>query len=84
MSNQEIHLFPVTACNVRTVPADGLIIIQLSFLAHKMQKLEEADPGRNYVLTAKQGTDIRDAIDRALQQLKQGGGNPTPGPEEIH
>lgn len=66
----EITLFPVTGWEVAPIQAYGAIFIRPAFLTHQLQRLEEADPGRRYLLTATQAKELRDAIDRTLQRLE--------------
>lgn len=72
MDNDELILFPVTGWEVAPISAYGAIFIRPAFLAHPMQKMEEADPGRRYLLTAAQAKELRDAIDRTLLRLQSG------------
>lgn len=72
MKNDELTLFPVTGWEVAPIPAYGAIFIRPAFLTHPLQKMEESDPGRRYLLTVEQAQDLRDAIDRTLQRLKNG------------
>ena len=72
MTNDEMTLFPVAGWEVAPIPAYGAIFIRPAFLTHPMQKMEEADPGRRYLLTAAQATELRDAIDRTLRRLESG------------
>jgi hypothetical protein len=65
-----IPTFPVTGVNIRSVESEGLLLLQLSFRAHSMQKMEEADPGRNYALTIEQAEELRDMLDRTIQKVK--------------
>lgn len=68
----EIPLFPVAGWEIAPISAYGAIFIRPAFLSHPAQKLEEADPGRRYLLTAAQARELRDAIDRALHHLETG------------
>ena len=72
-SADQINIFPVTGYNFRSVESKQLILMQLSFLAHSMQKTDEADPGRNYALTIPVAEDLRDALHRAIQTMKNSG-----------
>jgi len=78
--NNEIQMFPVTGWEIRTVPAYDLLAVTLPFLAHPLQKLEEANPGRTYALTRTQAGELRDAIDRALRSLESAGPQSAPDP----
>lgn len=69
----EVVLFPVTGWEVAAIPAYGAMFIRPAFLTHPLQKADEADPGRRYLLTADQARELRDAIDRTLHQLETGG-----------
>lgn len=66
-----IPIFPVSGWDAGPVPSMGIMVIRFHFLAHPLQKLEEADPGRNYALTPPQLRELRDAIDRALVKLEK-------------
>ncbi len=78
----DIVIFPVAGWTIKAAPENGVILLQLSFLSHELQKMEEADPGRNYILTIKQAEKLRDALDRSVQQMKIAGTPPIGGP--IH
>lgn len=69
----ELVLFPVTGWEIAAIPAHGLLFIRPAFLTHPLQKPDEADPGRRYLLTTDQARQMRDAIDRILHQLESGG-----------
>ena len=69
----DIITYPVTGWEIRTVPEYGAILVKLAFLSHSMQKMEEADPGRNYILTLKQVAELRDALDIALHKMQIAG-----------
>lgn len=76
-----IPVFPVAGWSISFAPEEEAILLQLSFLSHLLQKPEEADPGRTYVLKEIQVEHLRDALDRALQKLRSAG-PPTPqGPQ---
>ena len=74
------HVFPVTEWTIKTIPDHGAIVLQLSFLSHVLQMKEEADPGRQYVLSIKMAEGLRDDLDRAIQKLKTAGTPPIEGP----
>lgn len=67
----QINIFPVAGYTFRSVKSQQLILMQLSFLAHSMQEIDEAVPGRNYALTIPVAEDLRDALDRAIQTMKR-------------
>lgn len=78
-AENDLPLFPVAEWDISTIPAYNAVIIRLGFLSHPLQKMEEADPGRRYVLQATQARELRDAIDRALQKLQSAGPQTPPG-----
>ncbi|AZY52217.1 bssS family protein [Bordetella avium] len=51
MNENEIPLFPVAAWEVGPLPTIGLAAIKFDFLTNPSQPLQEANPGRHYVLT---------------------------------
>jgi hypothetical protein len=71
MSEEDIQTFPVTAVNIRHVKSLGALLLQLSFLSRAGQKMEEADPGRNYMLSVEQAQNLRDALDRSIREVKK-------------
>jgi len=77
----DIATFPVTGWEIKSVPALDALLLRFPFLSHATQKIEEADPGRNYILTTTQAAELRDAIDRAIQKMKSGGTPPNPVPK---
>ncbi|MGA8862880.1 MAG: hypothetical protein WB444_03630 [Gallionella sp.] len=79
--DDDVPLFPVAQLDIFGVPSEGLIIMRPHFLSHALQKISEADPGRNYALTLKQAADLRDALDKAIHQLQNAGTQPPQGPK---
>ncbi len=73
--------FPVAGWEISTVPAYEALIIRLSFLSHPLQRVEEADPGRRYILTTKQATELRGMLDRAIQKLQSAAAPPAGVPK---
>jgi len=65
--------FPITECDIGIFAKQGVLFIRFAFLSHSMQALEEADPGRRYVLTPKQAQQVVDGIQQALRALGSAG-----------
>ena len=80
MATDDIPIFPVTGVNLRSVESQGLLLLQLPFLSHALQKMHEADPGRNYALTIAQAEELRDMLARAIQKMKIAGPQGSEGP----
>jgi hypothetical protein len=74
----DIPTFPIAGYEIGTV-LTGSVIMRLPFYANALQTLEEADPGRTYHLSVEQAEQIRDALDRAIQKVKNRP-SVTPGP----
>jgi hypothetical protein len=77
----EIITYPVAGWEIKTIPSHGAVLLQLSFLSHPFQKPEEADPGRNYALMMAQAAELRDALDRAVQNLRSASPPKPEGPQ---
>lgn len=73
MAEGDISVFPITELEVRIVASEQAVILRLPFLSHALQAIEEADPGRNYMLTLKQAIACRDALSRAILHLETAG-----------
>jgi hypothetical protein len=82
MNNDELPIFPVTGWSIATIPAYGALFIQLPFLSHPMQTIEEADPGRRYVFQLQQARDLIVALQQSVQKLENSGFEAMPG--ETH
>ena len=65
----EIPLFPVAVIAVGPIKAYDAITIRLDFLTNPLQKPEEAQTGRHYLLTPKQAENLVEQIRSALQIL---------------
>jgi len=72
------HLFPVADIKIETMPNEGYIMLCLDFLTSPLQSLENADAGRNYVLTQEQALYLSQTLQRALHALENAGSQPTP------
>jgi len=77
--NDDLPIFPVTGWNIGTVPAYGALFIQLPFLSHPMQTLEEADPGRRYVFQLQQARDLVVALQSSIEKLESSAFEAIPG-----
>jgi hypothetical protein len=69
----QIPIFPVAAWTINAVESLGVLLVRLDFLSHSMQKLEEAQIGRNYALTLKQVEALRNVLDRSIPIMKKFG-----------
>jgi hypothetical protein len=78
----DIPTFPVTAWEVRSVPSYDLVIVKFAFLVHSLQRMEEANPGRNYALTRTQLRELIPVLQSALQRLESSGSPPPPSPRQ--
>lgn len=76
----ETPIFPVASITTGIVPAYGVVLMKLDYLANSMQSPEEANPGRNYALTPVQAQTLVQQIQSALQKLESAGFQPPPGP----
>lgn len=67
--SDEIPLFPVTEWTVGPIPRFGAVTVRLGFITGPMQPLGDANPGRHYVLTAAQATELAEKILESVRQL---------------
>lgn len=81
MDKDDVPLFPVAGWEIGPLPSLGVVMIQPHFLTHPMQRPEEANSGRRYVLTPQQALELAGAIQRALQKLESNGPPGAPGPK---
>lgn len=69
----ETPIFPVAPLTVGPIPRLDIIVIRPDFLTHMTQTPEEAQQGRTYALTPKQGQELIQQIQRALHVLETSG-----------
>jgi biofilm regulator BssS len=79
----EITTFPVTGWEIKNVPAYDIILLNLQFLSSPMQRIEQADPGRNYAMTPAQIQELIAALQRSLEKHRSDAPQAVP-PGEKH
>jgi biofilm regulator BssS len=67
-----IPTFPVTAWEVGPVPSYDIVLIRFRYIASPMQKLEEAQWDRRYVLSPAKVRDLIGELEKALRHLQGG------------
>jgi len=77
----EEALFPVATITAGAVPSHEAMLIRLDFLTHASQRPEDANPGRNYLLTAPQAKYLAQRIADSLQILETAGPQGGAGPK---
>lgn len=82
MKQDDIATMPVTAWELKSVPAMGALMIQLSYLSHSMQSLQDAHRSPHYVLTLAQA---RELAQRTLAMCERAeSSTPPSSPDQRH
>jgi hypothetical protein len=75
----EISLFPITAWQIEAIPAINGIRFCPDFLTGPLQHIDDADKGRNYVLSPQQAIFLIQGLSTALEKLQSAEFQPVPG-----
>jgi BssS protein family len=73
--------FPVARATIGPVPAHGVVLIRFDFLTNALQSPDQANAGRNYVLTPVQARHVAEQILSALATLENAPSSRPPGPQ---
>jgi len=76
----EISTLPITAWELRTVPAYDAVIFTPSFIANAMQGVEDAVADRNFMLSRQQAQALGESLLRAARALGTASTPPDRGP----
>lgn len=71
--------FPVARATIGPVMAHGAVLIRFDFLTNALQAPEQANAGRNYVLTPMQARYVAEQIRAALAMLESAPPSRPPG-----
>lgn len=66
----DIPLFPIASWQIEAMPAFNAIRLCPNFLTSPLQAIDNADKGRNYVLSPQQASYLIQDLTMALQKLQ--------------
>ena len=69
---KDISTFPVAEWDIGVVRSHDAMFLRFGYFSHEAQSTEEPHHGRFYLLKKQQALELRDAIDRTLQNLERG------------
>jgi biofilm regulator BssS len=79
VQEETFPVFPVSAWQIGPVPSYGIVVVRFAFLAHSLQKLDEAEWGRRYALQPNKVRELIQELERSLRHLESAAPQAPPG-----